>query len=275
MGGGGGGGDARAPPPGKDDEEISVPGASEEESPQGVRAATPPEIKHTEPIFLRSPRRVEENLAISHSFVRFREDGGAPPPRGLSSPVMKKSSLAAQGDELQVRLNAILRSGHRRSRDLRQSSRFSFEDDYAVSPPPLQSPSAYQYQLACDRLEPPRPLETTDSWIYYREPPSPQFSLKGDAVVDFSSSAQPSAAAVSTGGGGGGGGGGQGGGGACSHAPPGGCPGPQPEDQHPQANVPLYAKPPKYSIFTISGTLTDPFGTNAKYSLRSLSTAHF
>lgn len=243
---------------------------SEEESPQGVQAATPPEIKHTEPIFLRSPRRVEENLAISHSFVRFREDGGAPPPRGPSSPVLKKTSLVAQGDELQVRLNAILRSSHRRSRDMRQSSLCSFEEDYAVSPPPLQSPSAYQYQLACDRLEPPRPLETTDSWMYYREPASPQFSLRTDAVVDGASSVQPSAAAPAGGGAAAGGGGG-----TCTHAPAGGCPAPQAEDQHPQAHVPLYAKPPKYSIFTISGTLTDPFGTNAKYSLRSLSTAHF
>ncbi|XP_066981908.1 uncharacterized protein [Macrobrachium rosenbergii] len=281
--------DLRLPSPcNNEEEESSAFGAATEVASPPTPSRVASEIKHIEPIFLRCPKRVEENLAASHSFVRAREGGVVPPLRGSMSPRPKKTSHTTAGDELQMRLNAILHTSKRdcvekNLRNCSASPRIVADgrlDDCQVpcpsSPVSQSSLSPYHYQLSGDRsIDSNKAIENGETTMsFYDDASSHPFSLNYESAPDHPSSPiyhspHPSSPMGNP---------------VVGMPPPSHPPGNHmeshsswrdSEDELQRTCGPMYAKPPRYSIFTISGTLTDPFGTNAKYSLRSLSTAHF
>ncbi|ROT71696.1 hypothetical protein C7M84_009973 [Penaeus vannamei] len=226
------------------DEELMSVFRSEAEagSSPAPSSLAPGDAKAAEPHFLRSPRRVEDNPAVAHSFPRFRDDGGALPPRRPSSPLARKSGHAPKGDELQVRLNAILRSSHR-------------EDDAAVrlalrpAPDPKFDEEADDSWSHCEEATPPKSSKQDSGKLSVRDAPLSDAVPKGGHPFTAPSllSAHTKAPSMWL----------------------------EPVEDSRKPSASIFSKTHRYSVFTISGTLADPFGTNARYSLRSLSTAHF
>ncbi|XP_069983461.1 uncharacterized protein [Penaeus vannamei] len=256
------------------DEELMSVFRSEAEagSSPAPSSLAPGDAKAAEPHFLRSPRRVEDNPAVAHSFPRFRDDGGALPPRRPSSPLARKSGHAPKGDELQVRLNAILRSSHREDDAavrlaLRPAPDPKFDEEASASPPALQPASSQQCPPAAEHPEGAPSFDSDDSWSHCEEATPPKSSKQDSGKLSVRDA--PLSDAV----------------------PKGGHPFTAPSLLSAHAKAPsmwlepvedsrkpsasIFSKTHRYSVFTISGTLADPFGTNARYSLRSLSTAHF
>ncbi|MPC76979.1 hypothetical protein E2C01_071416 [Portunus trituberculatus] len=234
---------------GADGSEVSAaPGVGEEEASAlaggGDPSSATQRVKHIEPIFLRCTRRLEDSLAVSHSFVRAREEGSQQGGRAGLSPGRRAPACASVGDELQIRLNAILRSSHREGESTR--------------PPGTQIPEEEAAPWPCDasphqihHQEGPRPPDDYDTWSQAEDGSSPA----GHATPSPPPAAPASPAAPQK----------------CHNS----YSESEEETQQSSPHPPCPPRPPRCSIFTISGTLADPFGTSAKYSLRSLSTAHF
>lgn len=260
-------------PSGHDEELMSVFRSEAEAGSSPAPPSLAPADTKAEPLFLRSPRRVEDNPSVSHSFARFREDGVAQPARRASSPVMRKRGLAPKGDELQVRLNAILRSSRREDDPaarlvLRPAPEPKFDEEATASPPALQPASSQQCPPATEHPEVATSFDSDDSWSHCEEAPAPKSSSKHDSgklsvrdapVNDAAPKGGHAFTAPSL---------------LNAHmkAPPTWL---EPAEDPRKPSASIYSKTHRYSVFTISGTLADPFGTNARYSLRSLSTAHF
>ncbi|XP_053655127.1 serine-rich adhesin for platelets-like [Cherax quadricarinatus] len=258
----------------EEEEESSASGSTSDAVTQSTSAAS--YIKQVEPIFLRCPKRVEENLAASHSFVRSREEGVNHSLLTCSSPTITRlDTRTTAGDELQVRLNAILHSSRRLSDAYCRRTPTSvpgtkcFEDVMASSSLSELS-SSFPPSFSSDHLEASNSAESYESWSLYEEysrPHSPSsYDPSGYSSTDACSSLyhdRPSSGREDQ----------------CSSLS--GSQAechftfPESENDLQRPDIPLYPRSPRYSIFTISGTLADPFGTRAKYSLRSLSTAHF